>query len=70
MVLPAGTARAVIARLQAEIVRAMSIPDVREKLIAQDTDPVGSSRAEFGAFMKAETAKWGRVIKAVNIHSD
>lgn len=70
MVLPAGTPRAVIALLHAEIVRAMKIPEVREKLIAQGTDPVGSSPEEFGAFMKSETAKWGRVIKNANIRAD
>ncbi len=70
MVLPAGTPREVIARLHAELIRAMKIPEVREKMIAQGTDPVGTSPEEFGAFMKAETAKWGRVIKSANIRSD
>ena len=70
MVLPAGTPREVIARLHAEFVRALKIPEIREKLIAQGTDPVGTSPEEFGAFMKSETAKWGRVIKDANIRSD
>lgn len=70
MVAPAGTPRAVIARLHAEIVRAQSIPDIREKLIAQATDPVGSTPGEFGAFRKAEEAKWARVIKEANIRPD
>jgi tripartite-type tricarboxylate transporter receptor subunit TctC len=70
MVLPAGTPRDVIARLHAELVRALKNPEIREKLIAQGTDPVGNSPEEFGAFMKAESAKWGRVIKDANIRSD
>ena len=70
MVMPTGTPQAVIARLHAEIVKAMSIPDIREKLIAQATDPVGSTPAEFGAFMKSETIKWARVIKEANISSN
>jgi len=70
MVMPTGTPREVIARLHAEIVKAMSIPDIREKLIAQATDPVGSTPAEFGAFMKSETVKWARVIKEANIRLD
>lgn len=70
MVAPAGTPRAVIARLHAEIVKAQSIPDIREKLIAQATDPVGSTPGEFGAFRKAEEAKWARVIKEANIRPD
>lgn len=70
MVVPAGTPRAVIERLRAEIVKAMNIPDIREKLIAQATDPVGSTPKEFGAFRKAEEAKWARVIKEANIRPD
>ena len=70
MVLPAGVSREVIARLHGEIVKIMAIPDIRDKLIAQGTDPVGSTPEEFGAFMKAESAKWGRVIKAANIRPE
>lgn len=70
MVMPAGTPREAIARLHAEIVKAMSIPDIREKLIAQATDPVGSTPEEFGAFMKSETVRWARVIKEANIRLD
>lgn len=70
MVVPAATPRDVISRLRAEIVKAMSVPEIREKLIAQATDPVGSTPEEFGAFRKSEEAKWGRVIKAANIRPD
>lgn len=70
MVLPAGTPRDVISRLHAEITRAMNIPEIREKLVAQGTDPVGSTPEEFGAFMKSETVKWARVIKSANIRPD
>ena len=70
MVVPAGTPRDVIARLHTEIVKAMNIPEIHEKLVAQGTDPVGSAPEEFGAFMKSETIKWGRVIKTANIRAD
>ena len=70
MVLPTCTASNVITRLHAEIVKAMNIPQIREKLIAQGTDPVGSAPEEFGAFMKAETIKWARVVKEANIRPD
>ena len=70
MVLPAGTSRDVVTRLHTEIVKAMNIPDVREKLIGLGTEPVGSTPEEFGAFMKSETGKWGRVIKSANIRAD
>ena len=70
MVLPAGTSRDVVRRLHAEVLKAMNVPDIREKLIAQGTDPVGTTPEEFGAFMKSETAKWADVIKAANIRAD
>ena len=70
MLVPAGTPRDVIARLQREIVKVMAMPEIREKLIAQGTDPVGSSPEEFGAFMKSEATKWSRVIKGANIKPD
>jgi tripartite-type tricarboxylate transporter receptor subunit TctC len=70
MVLPAGTSRDVVTRLHMEIVKAMNIPDVREKLIGLGTEPVGSTPEEFGAFMKSETGKWGRVIKSANVRAD
>ena len=48
----------------------LRLPDIRERLMAQGTDPVGSTPDDFGAFMKAETAKWARVIKEANIRAD
>ena len=57
-------------QLHGEIVRAMNIPELRDKLIAQGTDPVDSNPKAFGAFMKAESAKWAGVIKQANIRAD
>ena len=45
----------------------MQLPDVRESVLSQGSEPVGSTPEAFGAFMRAETAKWGRVIKASGI---
>lgn len=70
LVLPAGTPREVIARLNAEITKVLALPEVREKLIAQGTDPVGGTPEEFGAFIKSETAKWARIIRQGNITPD
>jgi tripartite-type tricarboxylate transporter receptor subunit TctC len=67
MLLPAGTPRDIVQRLQREITKVLQIPDVREKLVAQATDPVGSTPEEFAAFMKTESVKWARVIKAANV---
>ncbi len=69
MVLPAGTPRELVTRLHTEITKALNLPDIRAKLDAQGTYPVGSTPAEFGAFRKAEEAKWARVMKEANIKS-
>lgn len=70
LVVPIMTARDVVARLHTEFVKVLQTPEVKEKLVAQGTDPVGSTPEEFGAFMKAETAKWARVIREANIRAD
>jgi len=67
MMLPAGTPRELVNRWHGEIVKVMNVPEIRAKLIAQGTDPVGSTPAEFAAFRKAEEGKWARVIKEANI---
>ncbi len=67
MLLPAGTPPALVNRLHSEITKVMQVPDTRARLIAQGTDPVGSTPAVFAAFRKAEEFKWARVIKAANL---
>ena len=64
---PAGTPAAIVTRLHKEIVRTLQAADVRQKLVSDGADPVGSSPDEFAAFLKAETAKWARVAKDVGI---
>jgi tripartite-type tricarboxylate transporter receptor subunit TctC len=46
------------------------MPEIREKLLAQGMEPVGSTPEELGRFMKAEVEKWGRVIKSANIRPE
>jgi tripartite-type tricarboxylate transporter receptor subunit TctC len=67
MVVPAGTPREAIARLRNEILQLLNTAEIRDKLLALGTDPVGSTPEEFEAFLKAETIKWARVIKEANI---
>jgi tripartite-type tricarboxylate transporter receptor subunit TctC len=67
MVVPAGTPRAAIQRLRDEVVKAMGVPDIRERLLALGQVPVGSSPDEFAAFMKSEGAKWLKVIRQAKI---
>lgn len=70
MVVPAATPRDIVTRLNTETVKVLRLPEVKERLVANGAEPVGNTPEEFGAFMKAETAKWARVIKAANIRAD
>jgi len=64
---PARTPKDVVATLNREIVRILALPDVRERLVAQGADPVGDTPEEFAQYIRSEAAKWGRVIKALNL---
>ena len=59
-----GTPHEIVARLSAEIVRILRLPDVRERLLHEGVEPAGTTPEEFAAYIKAEIAKWTRVIKA------
>jgi tripartite-type tricarboxylate transporter receptor subunit TctC len=61
---PAGLPTEIANRLSGEIARIGRIPEIREKLVTQGADPVGGTPEEFAAYMRQETAKWARVVKA------
>ncbi len=60
---PAGTPAAVVARLNAEVNRALATPEVRQRLAAEGGEPLGGPPEQFASFLKAEHAKWSRVVK-------
>jgi len=60
---PAGTPKSIIAKLHAEITRALQIPEIRERVAGFGFEPVGNSPEEFGEFIKADIAQWARVAK-------
>ncbi len=60
---PAGTPREAIARLNAEIVRAVALPDIKEKFLSFGTDAASSTPDELGRFLAAEVAKIGRIAR-------
>jgi tripartite-type tricarboxylate transporter receptor subunit TctC len=64
---PTKTPPAIVARLNAEIVKIMQSPEVREKLVAQGSDPAAGTPEEFGRFLRSEHERWAKVIKAANI---
>jgi len=67
---PAKTPRAIVERLNSEIVRALNSPDLRERLTSQGGDPVGNTPEQFTAFVQNEIAKWAKVIKAAGIKGE
>ena len=63
LVVPAGTARTIIVRLNTEVNRALQSPMLKERYAAIDAEPVGGTIEEFAAFVKKESQKWGEVVK-------
>ena len=64
---PAGTPAPIIERLNAEVGKALNHPETRNRLQAEGAEPAGGSPQEFGAFFKAEIAKWTRVVQKAGI---
>jgi tripartite-type tricarboxylate transporter receptor subunit TctC len=67
LVAPAGTPRAVINALNAAGQKSLAMPDVRDRLLALASPPVGGTPEQFGQHVKREIDKWARVIRAANI---
>ncbi len=64
---PAGTAPAIVTLLHSEIIKALALPDVRERIIRTGAVPVGDSAQEFAAFIAAERKRLGEVISKTGI---
>ena len=64
---PAGTPRELVRRISAEVARAYTNPQARERLAQIGMDPVGSTPEEFVSFLRTEIAKWSKVVKEANI---
>jgi tripartite-type tricarboxylate transporter receptor subunit TctC len=64
---PAGTPRPVITKLNGEINRIFTQPDMKDLLAKTGAEPAGMSPEQFGGFMKTELDKWSKVVKSANI---
>jgi len=64
---PAETPKEIVNKLSAEIARILALPDIKEKLLGQGMDPFVSTPEQFAALIKADLAKYARIIKAANI---
>ena len=70
VIAPAGLPPALAAKINADVVKIVKSPEMQKKLADQGARPVGSTQAEAAAFMKAESEKWGKVIKEANIKGE
>jgi tripartite-type tricarboxylate transporter receptor subunit TctC len=64
---PAGTPKAVVDKLHAEVMRITALPDVRERLNTLGAEPNTMSPADFGQWLKAEIAAMGKAVKDGNV---
>jgi tripartite-type tricarboxylate transporter receptor subunit TctC len=67
---PAKTPEAIIKRLAAEAAKAAHSASVKERFAADDAEAVGSTPAEYAAFIKKEQARWSKVVRAAGIKAD
>jgi tripartite-type tricarboxylate transporter receptor subunit TctC len=68
--LPAGTPGPIVQKLNAAVNRAIESPDVRERLAANAFDPVGGSPQQSAEYVKAEIAKWAKVVRDTGAKPD
>jgi len=70
LVAPRATPRPIIDRLSAEIVKAARSPEMGKRLVAEGSEAVGTTPAEFATFIRAEHAQWSKVIKQGGIKGE
>jgi tripartite-type tricarboxylate transporter receptor subunit TctC len=70
MLVPAGTPKAIVDTLYRETIAILKLPDVQARFAAIGVDVVGNTPDQFAAQIKAEIAKWGKVIKDANIRAE
>jgi len=64
---PAGTLSAVIAKLHSEVVNMLKYPDVQQRLVSEDADPIGNTPEQFAVQIKRDITKWGNVARGSGI---
>jgi tripartite-type tricarboxylate transporter receptor subunit TctC len=64
---PAATPREIIRKINAEAVKAVAMPEVRERLANEGADPVGSTPEEYDAYIRSDIEKWIKVVQKAGI---
>jgi tripartite-type tricarboxylate transporter receptor subunit TctC len=70
MLAPAGVPRDIVAKLNSEIIKAVHSASVKDRFAALGTEPVGNSPEACGEFLRAEIAKWTKVVKVAGAKAD
>jgi len=67
LLVPAGTPKEIIARINKELLLVVNSPDVRDRIAADGSDPRGSSPEDYAADIDRESAKWSALIHSLNL---
>ena len=70
LLMPARAPRDIVVRLNQELARILRMPDVRERLATQGAEPVGNTPEEYAVAIKADLARWAKVVAAAGIRAD
>jgi len=70
LVAPAGTPREVVQKLNAEALRILAMPDVRERFLAQGVEPAGGTPEQFAEHIRAQMAKWAKVVADAGVKAE
>ena len=70
LLMASGTPREIVALLNRELARILRLPDVKERLATQGAEAVGNSPAEYAASIKADLARWAKIVAATGIRAD
>jgi tripartite-type tricarboxylate transporter receptor subunit TctC len=70
VLVPIGTPRDIVMRLNRATIAALGAAEVKERLVQEGSEPMGSSPAQFGAYIKSEIEKWSKVVREANIKGD
>lgn len=70
VVAPAGTPKPIITKLNADIVRALSDPEIKQRLLVAGAEAMPTTPEQFGTMLKTEMTKWSQIVKTRNIQAD
>jgi tripartite-type tricarboxylate transporter receptor subunit TctC len=67
---PAKTPREIVTKLHAEIMKALKLPEVQERMASLGAEPIGNTPAQFDEQIRRDLAKWGKVVQAAGIQPE